>query len=152
MSVLQAYGSSQGRSCNTLDTIGSDAIDILIVDDEFMVRRVLQMILNGSGLRVATAANGVEAVRLFEEHHGNVRLVLLDVQMPEMDGPHALQAMRVLNPGLRALFMSGAAGAYTFADLSEAGAIGLIDKPFRDLSALAERLRRLIGAPIAQAR
>jgi CheY-like chemotaxis protein len=128
----------------------SRGIDILIVDDEPIVRRVLQMALHSSGLRVVTATNGVEAVRLFAQHRGNVRLVLLDVQMPELDGPHALQAMRSINDDVRAVFMSGCSGIYTFDDLCRAGAIGLIDKPFRDLSALAERLCRLANPQIAQ--
>jgi CheY-like chemotaxis protein len=59
---------------------------LLLVDDDFATREMMSMILAGEGYRVATAANGVDAL---ERLHDSDRpcLILLDLSMPVMDGP-----------------------------------------------------------------
>jgi CheY-like chemotaxis protein len=126
-------------------------IDVLIVDDEPIVRRLLELALRHSGLRIASSVNGAEALRLYQEHRGDVRLLVLDVQMPELDGPQTFEALRALDPDVRVLFMSGGCRDYTVEDLLASGALGFIEKPFRNLHEIAERLRRLALVPVAQA-
>jgi CheY-like chemotaxis protein len=137
---------------SVLEPSDSSPVDILIADDEPIVRRVLEMALRSSGLRVATAVNGMDAVRVFRQHLGDVRLVVLDVQMPELDGPQACRALRDIAPDVRVLFMSGGSGNYSIDDLLDAGAIGYIEKPFRNVTEVAERLRKAAAAPAAHLR
>jgi len=74
--------------------------------------------------------------------------VLLDVRMPEMDGPQTLAALRSINPEVRCCFMSGHTGDYSAEQLLELGASHVFQKPF-GLSELAWTLQRLLqaGAP-----
>jgi CheY-like chemotaxis protein len=102
------------------------------------------MALRSTGLRVVTAVDGADAVRLFQLHEGNVALVLLDVQMPELNGPQAFEALRALAPDVRVLFMSGGSREHSVEDLLATGAIGFLPKPFRDLNEVANRLRKLV--------
>jgi DNA-binding NtrC family response regulator len=116
---------------------------VLLVDDESAVRRVLQMALSRVGLQVLPAANAPEAVALYREHHQKVSLVLLDVQMPGDHGPAALEALRAINPEVRACFMTGQSSLFTAECLLGLGALQVFAKPFEDVIGFAETVRQL---------
>jgi PAS domain S-box-containing protein len=67
---------------------------ILVVDDEPINQEIAQLMLEDVGLRVDLAADGREAVRMIE--HGAYDLVLMDMQMPSMDGLEATQCIRLM--------------------------------------------------------
>lgn len=121
-----------------------DRITVLVVDDEPLVRGMLQVGLVCHGLRVLTAADGPAAVRLYRDPDARVDVVLADVRMPGMDGPETVAALRQVDPAVRAVFMSGETGPYTAADLAASGA-RLVQKPFTSLSDLAHVLRQAAG-------
>src|SRR5262249_58644609 len=85
---------------------------VLVVDDEPAVRSLLELGLRHAGFRVWSAAGGKQAVELCRADPGAVGVALLDVLMPEMDGPQALAALRQLCPALRSCFITGGAGPY----------------------------------------
>jgi CheY-like chemotaxis protein len=66
---------------------------ILLIDDNFLTREALSMLLTGEGYMVAAAANGEEALRRLRGC-GPVDLILLDLAMPVMDGEHFRAAQR----------------------------------------------------------
>jgi CheY-like chemotaxis protein len=80
---------------------------ILVAEDEEPVRKLAKTVLEGFGYRVITAADGEEAVRLFNENRGRIQLLILDVIMPRMNGREAYHAIQEMQPGIKALFMSG---------------------------------------------
>ncbi len=80
---------------------------ILLADDEESVREVSRELLESMGYRVRVAANGEEAVSLFEEHQDEIRLAILDVVMPQLGGVGAALRMRACAPGLPVLFQTG---------------------------------------------
>ena len=67
-------------------------LEILIADDESIIRLGLKQILEEAGHTVSAAENGVAAVRLAEAHTPD--LVILDIKMPEMDGFEAARAIQ----------------------------------------------------------
>lgn len=67
---------------------------VLLVDDNDINRQVGSELLRQHGAEVETATNGAEAIRWLRQHPGEVQLVLLDMQMPIMDGYETLQLMR----------------------------------------------------------
>jgi CheY-like chemotaxis protein len=116
---------------------------VLVVDDDAAVRRLLDLGLRYHGFQVCIAANGPEAIELYENHSDSIDLVLLDVKMPGLDGPGTLRALAQVNPQVRSAFMSGYAGHYSEDELLRRGARYVFRKPF-DLAELADRLRQII--------
>ncbi len=109
---------------------GSQRDVVLVVDDDPDVRRMMHMVLERSGFTVEQAGSGAEALDAYQRLHGAVRLVLLDVRMPRMDGPQTLDRLRELNPRVRCCFMTGDPGSYSDHDLLARGAERVLRKPF----------------------
>jgi CheY-like chemotaxis protein len=104
---------------------------ILVVDDEPLLRKLLQVALEQQGFQIWLAADGYEALQLYQKHRLHVALVLLDVRMPGLDGPQTLAALQILDPALACCFMTGFAGDYSYTNLLERGALRVFAKPFR---------------------
>ena len=112
---------------------------VLIVDDAEDVRDLVSALLRADGFAVETAPGGPEALQLLEENT-KVDLVLLDVQMPEMDGWTTLQRMRQHADTSRAPVVLCTVKQHA-TDLARAwslGADGYITKPFQIADLLAE--------------
>jgi DNA-binding NtrC family response regulator len=101
---------------------------VLVVEDDVDVRKMLEAAIRSFGFTAKLARNGAEAVTL---HNSDaVDIVLMDVQMPGMDGPATLQALLQQDPDTLCCFMSGHTGKYTVAELLDCGAADIIAKPF----------------------
>ena len=121
---------------------------VLVVDDEHMVRVLLQLGLERDGFEVRVADSGREAIEFYREHRDQIAVVLVDVRMPGLDGVQTLKALREINPEVLACFMSGDPGGYNLDELVHCGAASVIAKPFH-LDQLANTLRQLAqGAPV----
>ena len=102
---------------------------LLLVEDEEVVRNLATRILTNAGYRVTACADGPEAITLYRDKAAEFDLVLLDMVMPRMHGKDVFAAMKLVNPHVRALLMSG----YTDSDVQEVldqGIKGFIPKPF----------------------
>jgi PAS domain S-box-containing protein len=118
---------------------------VLVADDEPVVRKLTERMLRQLGYQVVGASDGEEALRAFEKEPDGFDLVVLDVMMPRLRGPEALQRMQAIRPGLKAVFVSGYAGPPS--ELSGPGGgpkLRLLQKPFT-APELAEELRRVVG-------
>ena len=80
---------------------------MLVVDDEPLVRAFASEGLKGLGYQVLVAENGVEALQIYEENHGKIDCVLLDLIMPELSGLETYRRLRVQDPQVRVVFASG---------------------------------------------
>jgi len=67
---------------------------ILSVDDSSTIRRIVGRVVATLGMEMVEAANGREALAVLEQDHADIALVVLDVNMPEMDGGETLAAMK----------------------------------------------------------
>lgn len=103
---------------------------ILIVDDMGLILTMLKFAFHSRGFNVWLAENGDDALPLYRLNREEIDLVLLDVQMPGMDGPRTLAALRRLDPDVLACFMTGNAGNYTRDELLECGVARVFNKPF----------------------
>ncbi|NUM53990.1 MAG: PAS domain S-box protein [Candidatus Hydrogenedentes bacterium] len=83
---------------------------ILVVDDEQLLRAVLQDILEMSGYDVLQASTGEEAIEVYNKRKDDIAVVILDIVMPGMGGARALDELVRINPGLRCIISSGFGG------------------------------------------
>jgi two-component system, cell cycle sensor histidine kinase and response regulator CckA len=117
---------------------------ILLVEDEEGLRSLNARGLRSRGYSVIEASNGVEAMEALEEKDGAVDLVVSDVVMPEMDGPTLLREMRIRNPNLKIIFVSGYAEEAFDKSLPENEQFAFLAKPFA-LSALVAKVKETMA-------
>ncbi|OGW22127.1 MAG: hypothetical protein A2X55_00030 [Nitrospirae bacterium GWB2_47_37] len=80
---------------------------ILVSEDDVEVRELAKKVLEKFGYKIIEAVDGEDAVNKFTENKDTVRLLLFDVIMPKKDGKAAYEEIKEINPGIKALFMSG---------------------------------------------
>ncbi|MBN1475716.1 PAS domain S-box protein [Candidatus Sumerlaeota bacterium] len=103
---------------------------ILMAEDDPMVRNLTVRTLERAGYKVIATCDGEEALQIFEEFADEIDLVLLDVIMPKMSGRAAHARMRVIDPQMRVLFVSGYDPSATHAEAFEREGLELLAKPF----------------------
>jgi CheY-like chemotaxis protein len=116
---------------------------ILVADDMASTLTLLKFELESRGFNVWLAVDGDDALDLYRRHRDEIDLVLLDVQMPGLDGPQTLEALQRLNPDVVGCFMSGNHGTYTEEDLRDRGAAWIFGTPFRPAE-VADQLQRVV--------
>ena len=116
---------------------------ILVVDDEAAIRRSLSLALEKENYRVVVAADGREALILFQANQGNLRLLLTDLMMPGMNGATLIRLLRAQAPHLRVIAASGLHDDQRRAELTALKVTSILAKPFRTEEVLAAVRREL---------
>ena len=131
-------------------TLGDGAVwrgsgRILLVEDEPLVREVLQLMLEELGFEVIAAADGRSGVEAFRAHADEVVAALIDEALGDMTGWDAFRRMREIRADLPALLCSGYPYGNQAPGLKANGWAGFLQKPFTP-GGLADRLRAMIQA------
>ena len=101
-----SFGSSNKEEQTSSDDLtGSETI--LIVEDDDALRNLVREILMRQGYRILEAENGIEALRVSDEHEGQIHLMITDVVMPKMGGRELEERLRPLRPEMKVVYMSG---------------------------------------------
>ncbi len=116
---------------------------ILLAEDDATLRKLAVRILESAGYTVLLAANGKEALDVFEKHAADINLCLLDVVMPKMGGKAVYDALRQQHPRLRFLFSSGYSANAIHTNFILRGDIELIQKPYAP-DALLRKVREVL--------
>ncbi|MCU0411222.1 MAG: response regulator [Bacteroidetes bacterium] len=118
---------------------------ILLVEDEESLLDVLKLVLESSGYRVLTAADGEEAVALYWQEHRNIALVLSDMGLPRMGGWDAMLKILAINPQAKVLLASGFFESKLREEVMAAGATDFIQKPYVP-EIILQRIEEIINA------
>jgi two-component system cell cycle sensor histidine kinase/response regulator CckA len=118
---------------------------ILLVEDEDPIRRLVSRQLSALGYTVLEAADGVSALRVFEEHEGSVDLLLTDVVMPRMNGRELHDRLCILAPAMKVLYMSGYGQDVVTSYGAQDREMPLIAKPFASQD-IASRVRSILDS------
>ncbi|MBF0211335.1 MAG: sigma-54-dependent Fis family transcriptional regulator [Desulfamplus sp.] len=113
---------------------------ILIVDDDPTQRDMLKGFLENQGYLTAVAANGQEALKIFQTKP--VELALLDNRMPEMSGEELLEKMKLLNPLVNVIMITAYGDVSTVIKTMKLGALEFLEKPV-DLSVLLSKIQEI---------
>jgi signal transduction histidine kinase len=114
---------------------------VLVVDDEALVLKACASMVRALERPVLAARSGAEAVELLRAHRGEIRLVLLDLSMPGMDGLATLDALLEVEPGLKVVLASGFDEQALLGREGAARVAGFIQKPYT-VGELREALAR----------
>ena len=124
----------------------SDVRRVLLVDDEDDIRAIAELSLRSlGGWDVRTATSGVDALRVTEDEAFDV--IVLDVMMPELDGPSTLARLREAGVTAPVVFLTAKVQPADRRDLAATGAAGLVAKPFDPMRLPAdvdEHVQRLL--------
>lgn len=105
---------------------------ILVVDDEEFVRMAIKAILGFGGYDVTLAEHGVDAIEKYREASPRFDLVVLDMNMPRLDGRGALLGIREIDPNARAVLLSGALHDPANEAVTEMEGVAFLHKPFEN--------------------
>lgn len=115
--------------------------NVLVVDDEAVIRNVCEQILEGEGYAVTTAASGKEALRLVSEHSFDA--VVTDIMMPDMSGLALLEVIKRTSMDVSTIVITGL-GTFDMATQSDRlGAREFVVKPFTP-DELSEAVRKAL--------
>ncbi len=119
---------------------------VLAVDDEPSIRNMAAAMLSRHGYRVLTAADGAEAIALFAPRSKEIRVVITDLSMPNLDGAALASVVHRLNPLVKIIAMSGLNPALENERPAPPFAHAFLIKPFRP-EALLTMVYDLLRAP-----
>ena len=120
--------------------------NILLVDDEELVRNVATKMLTRLGYEVTSMSEGLEAVEFFQENSHRIDLVMIDMIMPRMDGQQCFRELRKIDPQVRAILSTGYSHNETVQAVLDEGLCGYIHKPY-ELRQLGDVVAEAINLP-----
>ncbi|MFA4903777.1 MAG: response regulator [Desulfobaccales bacterium] len=116
---------------------------ILVVENGEILRPLICEILRKEGYNVLEAQDGDEALLVWQRYQEPIDLVLTDVVMPNMSGKELVEHLRLLQPEIKVIYMSG----YESSILSSGNKFGsdavFLQKPFRPAE-LGEKVREIL--------
>jgi two-component system cell cycle sensor histidine kinase/response regulator CckA len=118
---------------------------VLLVDDEQPVREVIAAMLSFRGYHVIEAGDGTEAMERFRSASGLINLVLLDLQMPRLNGWDTMEKIQELNPQVPVLLLSGGESDPPGDGSALTRAAGVLRKPFASAE-LLRAVRKVLDA------
>jgi len=107
-----------------------DQVQILVIDDEQIMREGCSRILSKNGWGVITAENGKQGLDEIQGHLENIDVILLDLMMPGMSGMEVLDHIRTIDPNLLVIVITGYATVESAVEAMKKGAYDFIPKPF----------------------
>jgi CheY-like chemotaxis protein len=116
---------------------------VLLVDDENMVIDVGKEMLTALDYKVMVAANGKEAVKIYEKNRDKIDIVVLDLVMPDMGGGEVYDRIKEMNPKVKVLLSSGYSIDGQAHEILRRGCDGFIQKPF-NIKELSRELRDIL--------
>ena len=117
---------------------------VLVVDDEEAIRKLSRRMIERIGFSVLTAADAHEAIRVFRERQKEIVCVLLDLNMPQIDGEATFRELQRICPEVRVVLSSGYSEEDAVRKFAGLGLAGFIQKPHRYDTMIA-RLREIVG-------
>ena len=110
-------------------TIMGEKITVLVVDDEEMCVLVTAKVLEHLGMNVLTAYDGIEAVNIYEEKNDSIDCVIMDIQMPRMNGIEAFKRLKTIRDDVKVVIASGYVNDTNKALIDPLDPVGYIQKP-----------------------
>ncbi|TBR15866.1 response regulator [bacterium] len=116
--------------------------NILIVDDEKVVRDLLKRLFLSDGTNMFTAESGAQALEIAKKN--KIDIALIDIRMPGLDGLRTYQELSYIQPNLACIFITGYALEEAFFDKTKKPGMICLKKPFDDIRQLKELVNQVL--------
>lgn len=117
---------------------------ILLVDDEELVLEVADSILSFNGMQPIKALSGLEGLKLLKEHKENISLLILDMNMPDMNGEDVYKEVRKIKPDLPVVISSGFSKELCSVDKFQDDNCYFLEKPY-SVEKLLKMVNEVVG-------
>lgn len=117
---------------------------VLFIDDEEIVRKVAKTALELYGYNVLIAEDGEQGIELYERMADEIRLVVLDLMMPRMNGEDTYRHLRLIRPDVKVILSSGYNDIQARSTFSGKELAGFLKKPFT-AAELGEVIKQALG-------
>ncbi|MBW2565551.1 MAG: PAS domain S-box protein [Deltaproteobacteria bacterium] len=131
------------RVVRTRERAAQGTGNVLLVDDEEVVLKIGQELLEALGYQVLTAKDGKEAITVYKKNRDKIDIVVLDMVMPRMGGGKTYDRMKEVNPDVKVLLSSGFSVDGEASEILERGCDGFIQKPFT-MKQLSAKIRGIL--------
>jgi DNA-binding NtrC family response regulator len=112
---------------------------VLLIDDEQDFLDIMSERMQARDIDVTTASSAKDALDLVES--GGYDAIILDLQMPEMDGLQALERIKAINPNLQVILLTGHATVEKGVQAIKMGATDVVEKP-ANIAVLIEKIKK----------
>ena len=112
---------------------------VLLVDDEIDFLEVMSQRMKARGLEITTAESAEQAISIIEKKSFDA--VIMDFQMPGMNGMEALKIIKNNNPEMQVILLTAYATIEKTVEVIKAGAMDLLEKP-ADIDALIDKIKK----------
>lgn len=140
---LPAVNKNITHSTTNQTSVLSGTETILVVDDEETLRHLAKDLLESYGYKILMAADGPEALDIYQSKYKEISLLLLDMVMPKMGGREVYQRALEINPKARVVFASGYCPPEEMEQVWEKSVMGFVQKPYQ-IEDLTSELRRVL--------
>jgi DNA-binding NtrC family response regulator len=113
---------------------------VMVVDDQVLIRTMLLEVLNSNEFTAVAASNGQDALNLARLEMPDI--ALLDFNIPKIDGLTLFKKLKMIKPGIKAVFMTGSPNVNIAKSALEQGAQDVIVKPF-DIFVMVKMLKEI---------
>ena len=141
--VKEALATSPSKSSPRIRPMPTGNETLLLVEDEDAVRAFSRHVLQSCGYTLLEARDGLEAIRVAQNHVGPIHLVVSDVVMPHLGGRQLAERLGEVCPNLKVLFLSGYTDDAVVRHGILAADVAFLQKPFTP-SALAQKVRAVL--------
>lgn len=116
---------------------------LLLIDDEEVIREIGCEMFESMGFSCITARNGEEGIKLYQERKAEIRLVVLDIELPGISGEKVYETLKDINPDIKILLVSGYGKEYLETFFFKQKLVHFVSKPFQ-LSKLNQTVDQLM--------
>jgi DNA-binding NtrC family response regulator len=116
---------------------------LLLIDDEEVIREIGCEMFESMGFSCITARNGEEGIKLYKERKDEIRLVVLDIELPGISGEKVYETLKDINPDIKVLLVSGYGKEYLETFFFKQKLVHFVSKPFQ-LSKLNQTVDQLM--------
>ena len=126
----------------------AEATTVVVADDEPLMRELVVTLLEGAGYVVHEVSRAAELIEVVDLRGGEIDLLIVDVSMPGMTGPEAVEKIRESHDGLPVLYLSGHDSKRLDELQADRGPTRILQKPF-ETTALLNAVRQMFDGPPA---